>query len=96
MLKTVTVSFENKEYYFSYFRDLDSKEVSLFKKPKITRLVKTKSRSGNAFIRRQPVTDKTVIENVIRLGTEKVHLLTKYLKDEISAEDYKQFLEGAN
>ena len=38
--------------------------------------------------------DKTVIENIIRLGTEKVHLLTRYLKDEISLEEYKQYLEG--
>ena len=95
MQKTVTVSFNDKEYYFPYYRDLDSKEVDFLNNPKITKLIKTKSRSGNSFIRRQPVTDETVIQNVIRLGTEKVHLLTKYLKDEISAEDYKQFLKGA-
>ena len=96
MQKTVTVSFENKEYYFPYYRDLDSKEVDFLNNPKITRLIKTKSRNGNSFIRRQPVMEKAVIENVIRLGTEKVHLLTKYLRDEISAEDYKQYTRGAN
>lgn len=96
MKKTVTISFENKEYYFSYYRDLDSKEVDFLNNPKITKLIKTKSRNGNLFTRRQAVMDKTIIENVIRLGTEKVHMLTRYLKDEISHEDYKQYLEGAN
>lgn len=96
MKKTVTVSFENKEYCFPYYRDLDSKEVDFLNIPKITKLIKTKSRNGNAFTRRQPVMDKTVIENIIRLGTEKVHLLTRYLKDEISLEEYKQYLDGAN